>query len=216
MKTLVLLSGGLDSTVLLHKSCAEQGRENVEGIFFHYGQRHNKEFVMAQRQSVTLGIRLFECHCESLFIDFRNPMLGRGEIPKEAYKDGEVPSTFVPFRNGILLSIAAAYAYENKCNILGIAAHANDIAAAYPDCTPDFIAAMDRAVYEGTKGAVDVYAPFVYKTKADIVQLGSELGVDFRNTWSCYEGGERPCGQCATCIDRAEAFKKRGLIDHAV
>ena len=143
------------------------------------------------------------------------------DIPLESYAQqieethGEHPvSTYVPFRNGLFLSSAASIALSHDCSKIMYGAHADDAAgAAYPDCSLDFVNAMNQAIYLGSGNQLTIEAPFVSLTKADVVKKGLELGVPYELTWSCYEGGEKPCGKCGTCIDRRRAFELNGTID---
>jgi 7-cyano-7-deazaguanine synthase len=146
------------------------------------------------------------------------------EIPEESYADqirkteGEKPvSTYVPFRNGLFLSSAASIALSRDCSVIYYGAHADDSAgAAYPDCSPVFNNAMNEAIWEGSGHQLRIEAPFVNVSKADVVRMGLEIGVPYELTWSCYEGGEEPCGKCATCIDRAAAFAANHVEDPAL
>ena len=145
------------------------------------------------------------------------------EIPEEAYAeqltktDGKPVSTYVPFRNGLFLSSAASIALSKDCNVIFYGAHSDDAAgSAYPDCSHAFNQAMKDAIYLGSGNQVTIEAPFVNWTKADVVKKGLELNVPYELTWSCYEGGEKPCGKCGTCIDRAVAFEKNGVKDPAL
>jgi 7-cyano-7-deazaguanine synthase len=146
------------------------------------------------------------------------------EIPEESYADqirkteGEKPvSTYVPFRNGLFLSSAASIALSRDCSVIYYGAHADDSAgAAYPDCSPVFNNAMNEAIWEGSGHQLRIEAPFVNVSKADVVRMGLEIGVPYELTWSCYEGGEEPCGKCATCIDRAAAFAANNVEDPAL
>ncbi len=133
------------------------------------------------------------------------------EIPEESYAEqisktnGDKPvSTYVPFRNGLFLSSAASIALSKDCGVIYYGAHADDSAGfAYPDCSPVFNQAMNEAIWEGSGHQLKVEAPFVNVSKPEVVRIGLELGVPYELTWSCYEGGEKPCGKCGTCIDRA-------------
>lgn len=142
------------------------------------------------------------------------------EIPHESYAEqltqtnGKPVSTYVPFRNGLFLASAASIAISLDCGVIYYGAHADDAAGnAYPDCSQDFNNAMNSAITIGSGEQVHIEAPFVGLTKADVVKMGTELGVPYKLTWSCYEGGEKPCGKCGTCIDRTAAFEANGLID---
>lgn len=142
-------------------------------------------------------------------------------IPQESYAaqiektGGKAPvSTYVPFRNGLFLSSAASVALSNGCEKIMYGAHADDAAgAAYPDCSIQFVTAMNQSIVEGTGGQLRLEAPFVSVSKAEVVRTGLELGVPYELTWSCYEGGDKPCGVCGTCIDRKAAFEKNGVTD---
>ena len=145
------------------------------------------------------------------------------DIPKESYAEQleqsstSLVSTYVPFRNGLFLSSAASMALSLECSVLYYGAHHDDWAGnAYPDCSLDFVNAMNEAIVLGTGGELHMEAPFVQWSKADIVKKGLELNVPYELTWSCYEGGDKPCGVCATCIDRARAFELNGIIDPLV
>ena len=145
------------------------------------------------------------------------------EIPHESYAeqlkepDGSPVSTYVPFRNGLFLSSAASIALSKNCSVIYYGAHADDAAGnAYPDCSSAFHNAINEAIYQGSGGQLKVEAPFVSCTKAEVVKTGLELNVPYELTWSCYEGGEKPCGVCGTCIDRAEAFRLNGVKDPAL
>lgn len=143
-----------------------------------------------------------------------------GDIPNGSYEEQmkgrkeEPVSTYVPFRNGLFLSIASCVAMSRGCEAVVCGIHKDDAAGnAYPDCSIEFYNKMNKAVQEGTNGAVKLIAPFVDKTKADIVAEGLRLDVPYEMTWSCYKGGEKPCGKCGTCIDRIEAFRRNGAED---
>ena len=136
---------------------------------------------------------------------------------QQAAGDGGPVSTYVPFRNGLFLSSAASMALSLGCSVVYYGAHHDDWAGnAYPDCSLEFVEAMNRAIVEGTGGELRLEAPFVTWSKADIVREGLALGVPYELTWSCYEGGEAPCGRCATCLDRAAAFAANGVEDPAL
>lgn len=225
MKTLVLSSGGVDSTTALALAVKQFGRENVIALTVSYGQKHDKEVRAAKAVAEWYGV-------EQLFLDlslifrYSNCSLlkqSTEEIPEESYAeqmehgDGKPVSTYVPFRNGLFLSSAASIALSRDCSVIFYGAHADDAAgAAYPDCTPEFNRAIGEAIFEGSGKQLQIEAPFVRMTKAEIVKTGLELGVPYELTWSCYEGGETPCGKCGTCIDRAKAFAANGEEDPAL
>ena len=144
------------------------------------------------------------------------------DVPTGSYKEqqdehGEGPvSTYVPFRNGLFLSAAASLALSLDCGYIYYGAHADDAAGnAYPDCTETFYTSMGNAIFEGSGKECSLEAPFINSNKADVVREGLRLGGPYQLTWSCYEGGDRPCGHCGTCIDRQEAFRANGIEDPA-
>lgn len=222
-KVLVLASGGLDSTCLLHKAVKEYGADNVFALNMFYGQKHAKEHECFLWQLKRLGITHYRTlDLSPIFDGYKGCTLlqGGGDIPHESYaeqlakKPGTV-STYVPFRNGLFLSVAASIALQEGCGIMWYGAHADDAAGdAYPDCTPEFIEAMSNAIWEGTGQAVNMYGPWAKLNKAGVVAAGIAAGMtqeDFAHTWSCYEGGDEPCGKCGTCIDRKAALEANGL-----
>lgn len=224
MKALVLLSGGVDSTTCLGIAVDKYGSENVLALSVSYGQKHIKEIEAARQIASHYGVELLELDLSKMF-EFSNcSLLSKSdmEIPHEEYAkqleetDGAPVSTYVPFRNGLFLSSAAAIAVSRDCEEIYYGAHADDAAGnAYPDCSQAFNSAMGRAIYLGSGNMVKVAAPFVGKTKADVVGMGLKLKVPYELTWSCYEGGDKPCGSCGTCIDRKRAFELNGVKDPA-
>ena len=223
MKILVLSSGGVDSTTCLAMAVAEVGAENVLALSVYYGQKHDKEIQAAKKVAEYYGVRRMELDLSVIFAGSNCSLLKQSteDIPLESYAQqieethGEKPvSTYVPFRNGLFLSSAASIALSHGCSKIMYGAHADDAAgAAYPDCSVDFVNAMNQAIYLGSGNQLTIEAPFVSLTKAEVVKKGLELGVPYELTWSCYEGGEKPCGKCGTCIDRQRAFEKNGTID---
>lgn len=223
MKILVLSSGGVDSTTCLAMAVAEVGAENVLALSVYYGQKHDKEIQAAKKVAEYYGVERMELDLSVIFAGSNCSLLKQSteDIPLESYAQqieethGEKPvSTYVPFRNGLFLSSAASIALSHGCSKIMYGAHADDAAgAAYPDCSLDFVSAMNQAIYLGSGNQLTIEAPFVSLTKADVVKKGLELGVPYALTWSCYEGGEKPCGKCGTCIDRMRAFEKNGVVD---
>jgi len=145
------------------------------------------------------------------------------EIPEESYADqlkktdGKPVSTYVPFRNGLFLSSAASIALSKDCSVIYYGAHSDDAAGnAYPDCSDAFNEAMKSAIELGSGNQLTIEAPFVKWTKKDVVREGLRLHVPYELTWSCYEGGDKPCGKCGTCLDRAAAFAANGVKDPAL
>lgn len=225
-KVVVLMSGGIDSTTCLALAREHHSKENVIGLSLFYGQKHEKELISAREVAKFYGIKLIE-HDISSVMKFSNcPLLANSteKIKHESYAEqlkkmggsGTV-DTYVPFRNGVLISIAASIALQLGASAVIYGAHADDAAGrAYPDCTPEFVDNMRNAIKEGTAGKVTLCAPLLFWNKAEVVLAGSELGAPYKLTWSCYEGGDKPCGTCGTCIDRAAAFAKNGLVDPAL
>ncbi len=223
MKILVLSSGGVDSTTCLAMAVKEVGAENVLALSVYYGQKHDKEIQAAKKVAEYYGVQRMELDLSVIFAGSNCSLLKQSteDIPLESYAQqieethGEKPvSTYVPFRNGLFLSSAASIALSHGCSKIMYGAHADDAAgAAYPDCSLDFVNAMNQAIYLGSGNQLTIEAPFVSLTKADVVKKGLELGVPYELTWSCYEGGEKPCGKCGTCIDRQRAFELNGTVD---
>ena len=222
-KVLVICSGGLDSTVLLYKAIKEFGKGNVVVLTTYYGSKHNAyERKMLQWHLDHLRIDNFkELNLTAIYEDNTDSTLlkGNAEVEHSSYAEqtnGKDPvKTYVPFRNGIFLSIAAAEAMSWGCDYVWYGAHADDAAgAAYPDCSQEFVETMAKAISLGTANAVTIQAPFCRLNKAGVVSTGLAVGMtenEFRHTRSCYEDQPEPCRECATCRDRAAAFKENGL-----
>ena len=226
MRALVLSSGGVDSTTCLGLAVSQYGAENVTALAITYGQKHDKEVQAARAVSSHYGVELIELDLSLIFQYDTTCSLLTGsdtEIPRESYADqlkktdGKPVSTYVPFRNGLFLSSAASIALSKGCEVIYYGAHSDDAAGnAYPDCSEAFNKAMNDAIFLGSGNQLHIEAPFVRLTKADVVKIGLELGVPYELTWSCYEGGEEPCGVCGTCIDRQRAFELNGVKDPLV
>ncbi|MFZ4394741.1 MAG: 7-cyano-7-deazaguanine synthase QueC [Kiritimatiellia bacterium] len=212
MQTVVLISGGLDSTVALHDA-ATRGTV-VLGLSFDYASKHNaRELPCAAWQCAQLGIPHQIVRLDFINELFRSDLLqSGGEIPDGHYEDLSMRRTVVPFRNGIMLAVAAGVAESQGAQALVIAAHGGDHAI-YPDCRESFLGPMAEAIRAGTYANIEVQRPFVNRTKSDLVRRGKELRVDFSQTWSCYKGGNRHCGTCGTCVERREAFQLAGVPD---
>lgn len=212
MKVVVLLSGGMDSVTGLYE--AQRRHEVVGAVSFHYGSKHNdREIPFAAHHAGRLGVSHRVISLAFIGESFKSDLLqSGGEIPKGHYEEQSMKKTVVPFRNGIMLAIAAGVAESLEAHGIVIAAHAGDHAI-YPDCREDFMKAMGDAIRLGTYAEVEVLRPFIAMTKADIAARGHELGVDYAQTWSCYVGGETHCGECGTCVERREAFLLAGLPD---
>jgi 7-cyano-7-deazaguanine synthase len=214
MKTVVLASGGLDSTILLYY-LQEQGHE-LRALSVDYGQRHHRELQGAADVCRQAGVE----HRVADLSAIRPLLAGSAltddvDVPEGHYAAESMKATIVPNRNMILLSIAIGWAVSLKYDGIAYAAHAGDHPI-YPDCRPEFVDAMQAAAELCDWQKITIHRPFVDKTKADLVRLGDELNVPFSLTWSCYKGGEVHCGQCGTCVERKEAFKFAGVDDPTV
>ena len=226
MKALVLSSGGVDSTTALGLAVKKYGKENVIALSVSYGQKHTKEIEAAQKVAAFYGVEQLFMDLSKIFQYSNCSLLQQSteEIPEESYekqiektKGNKPVSTYVPFRNGLFLSAAASIALSKDCSVIYYGAHADDAAGfAYPDCSPTFNKAMNEAIFEGSGHQLKIEAPFVNINKASVVKMGLEIGVPYELTWSCYEGNDKPCGKCGTCIDRAAAFKANGISDPAL
>lgn len=222
MKALVLVSGGIDSTTCLALAVSKYGNKNVVGLSIYYGQRHDKEIQSADAVCNHYNVEHIKLDLSTMF-EFSNCSLlqhSNEEIPEDSYDkqlsqtNGKPVSTYVPFRNGLFLSSAAAIALSKDCSVIYYGAHADDAAGnAYPDCSPAFNNAMNSAIYEGSGKQLQIEAPFINLNKAGVVKMGLELGVPYELTWSCYEGHKKACGKCGTCIDRKNAFLANGVTD---
>ena len=208
--TLMVVSGGMDSTTMLY----EYARRIALAVTFNYGANHNaREIECARYNCDRLGIELIVVDLPFIGQLFESSLLrGAEAIPEGDYDDDNMRSTVVPFRNGIMLSIAAGLAESRGLKRLMIANHGGDHAI-YPDCRPGFIEAMSRAISEGTYEHLFISAPYTDITKADIARHGAALGIDYSHTYSCYKGGEKHCGRCGTCTERRQAFIDAGIPD---
>lgn len=222
MKALVLSSGGVDSTTCLGLAVNKYGKENVVALSMYYGQKHTKEIGAANKVAKYYDVEHISLDLSKIFEYSNCSLLSHSdeEVPKEAYSEqlkktkGKPVSTYVPFRNGLFLASAASIALSKECEVIYYGAHSDDAAgSAYPDCSEAFNNAMNEAIYEGSGKQLKIKAPFVNLTKSEVVKKGLELKVPYELTWSCYEGKEKPCGKCGTCIDRKKAFEKNGIKD---
>ncbi len=217
----VLLSGGLDSTTLLWYIFKYMGYtpKDITALTISYGQKHDKEIYHARIVAKRAGVAFRSVDLTSVFNDIKRcSLLGHSieELPTGTYADQltvGIPSTYVPFRNGIFLSVAAAVAYDLGASHIFYGAHSNDGQNGYPDCSKTFAACISSAIAQGTGKQVFLSTPFIDWTKREIVRAGINLKVPFALTWSCYEGGDEPCRKCATCIERMKAFEDCGVSD---
>lgn len=208
--SVIIVSGGMDSITLLH----DYKDRIALGISFDYGSNHNaKEIPFAELHCKRLGVKHITIPLEFMHKYFKSSLLeGADAIPEGHYEDENMKSTVVPFRNGIMLAIAAGIAESNGLDHVMIANHGGDHAI-YPDCRPEFISAMSSATSAGSYNGVTVIAPYTSITKGDIARRGKELGIDYTETWSCYKGGDKHCGKCGTCVERKEALRDAGIED---
>ena len=224
-KAIVLSSGGVDSSTCLSLAVNEYGKGNVVSVSIFYGQKHKKELECARKISTFYGIEHYEFDLSSIMqyskcslLSYSSSEIAHSTYEEQVKKDdsGKV-ATYVPFRNGLMLSVCASLAqsiFEDDETDILIGAHEDDaIVNAYADCSVEFIDTISKSITIGTYGKVKVVAPFYKTNKAAIVKKGLELGTPYEMTWSCYEGGEKPCGKCATCIDRQKAFAANGIVE---
>jgi 7-cyano-7-deazaguanine synthase len=211
-KVVVLCSVGMDSVTDLY--AAYEDHKVVESLSFHYGSKHNdREIPFAQWHSEHLGVPHHKIDLDFIGEQFDSDLLKKGgEIPKRHYEEESMKKTVVPFRNGIMLSIAAGFAESKGAQGLVIAAHSGDHAI-YPDCREGFMQAMGDAIRLGTYAEIELLRPFINTDKAGIAEMGNNMEIDFSKTWSCYVGGEVHCGECGTCVERREAFILSGVLD---
>jgi len=216
-KAVVLFSGGLDSTTLLYYVKSRGLKAHC--LIFDYGQRHVKEIEHAKRLAR-------KNHCPFQVVKIALPWQGSSLLDKsmrlpqlQKINPKEIPSTYVPARNIIFLSFAVSYAEAIHADAVFIGANAIDYSG-YPDCRPEFLHAFQRAVKKGLKTGVQgrgihIYAPLLRKTKAQIIRLGKKLNVPYHLTWSCYQGGKKPCGKCDSCFLRRRGFEEAGIKDES-
>lgn len=223
MNSVVLLSGGLDSTVTMGIALDHEDRV-VYPLIFDYGQRHRREvhsaldvFAWYRRKYQD---RVFPAKIVTLPNVFHSSLTGTSLLPKNRHIDDSIPTTYVPARNSIFLAFAASYAESMMCNEIWVGFNAIDYSG-YPDCRPEYVEAMGKALALGTKRGVEgnpirIKAPIIAWSKSEIVQHGIVLEMPIELTWSCYEGGEKPCSECDSCVIRAAAFKVVGVEDGAL
>ncbi len=210
--SIVLFSGGLDSATLLYY--VRRKYPNPLAMVFLYGQRHKRELDSAMAVARRAGVKVKKVRVP--FPEVGSALL-QPELKLPSRLTNEIPITYVPARNIVFLSLALAYAEAYGIDKIFIGVNAIDYSG-YPDCRPEFIRAFNRVIKVGTKAGVEgrpvkVMAPFVNLTKADIIRIGTSLGVPYELTWSCYAGGERPCGRCDSCRLRAKGFREAGIDD---
>lgn len=210
-RVVVIYSGGMDSFTLLHRALA-QGHD-VHALSFDYGQRHVRELQVAATVCEQLGL-------PHKVIDIRamkavmagSALTGGGEVPEGHYEEESMKSTVVPNRNMILLSLATGYAVTVEADAVWFGAHGGDHAI-YPDCRPEFVEKMDAVCRIANYEPVRVEAPYIHASKTDILADGLAMGLDYSQTWTCYNGREKACGVCGSCVERLEAFAAHGMTD---
>ena len=204
MKALLIYSGGLDSTTLLY----EYKDSIALAVTFDYGSKHNaREIAYARENCKRLGVKHLVMPLGFIGQYFKSDLLlSGGDIPEGSYADENMKSTVVPFRNGIMLAIAAGLAESYGLDTVMMANHGGDHAI-YPDCRPEFVEGMDKAIQAGTYEGIRLVSPYCDITKRDIALRGKAIGLDYSLTYSCYKGGEKHCGKCGTCIERKEALE---------
>lgn len=200
----------MDSTTLLY----DYQERIALAVSFDYGSNHNaRELPFARLHCERLGIPHIVIPLDFMSQYFRSSLLsGADDIPEGHYADENMKSTVVPFRNGIMLAIAAGMAESRDLQYIMMANHGGDHTI-YPDCRPEFVEAFDAAARAGTYNGVRLSSPYTHLTKGQIASRGRELGIDYGETWSCYKGGERHCGKCGTCVERKEALAAAGIPD---
>lgn len=206
-KVVLIYSGGMDSTVLLYELVLSRGPENILAISFDYKSKHNdQEFKRAKATTSLLGVKHIRIDLSTVSKHLKSNLLkSGGAIPEGHYAEANMKKTVVPFRNGIMLSIACGVGESWGAKFVAIGNHAGDHAI-YPDCRATFIESMSEAMAYGTYESVKILSPFKFMSKADIADRGHDLGVDWTKSYSCYKGGKIHCGKCSTCYERREAF----------
>lgn len=225
MKAIILSSGGIDSTVCIAMAIKKYGKDNVSSISVFYGQKHKKEILAARKIAQYYGLTHYEIDLSNIFKFTNSTLIQTSDnlLLKQNYKNEQkkysdgIIGSYVPFRNGVMISAIAAIemsVLKDDYAVIYVGVHSSD--HAYADCSKDFISAMNKAVYEGTYRKIQIQAPLLNKTKTEVVKIGLELNTPYQYTWSCYEGGEKPCLKCASCLDRLKAFEANGIKDPAL
>lgn len=211
--SIIVVSGGMDSITLLY----DYKDRIALAVSFDYGSNHNaKELPLAEMHCKRLGIPHITIPLMFMKDYFKSSLLeGAEAIPEGNYDEENMKSTVVPFRNGIMLSVACGLAETHHLKHVMMANHSGDHTI-YPDCRPGFVSSMSAAIQAGTYDGVDIVAPYTNITKADIARIGKRLGIDYSETWSCYKGDEHHCGKCGTCRERREALAEAGIDDTTV
>lgn len=208
--SVIILSGGMDSTTMLYDYC----HRIALAVTFNYGSNHNeREIECARKHCQSLGIEHIVIPLDFMAKYFESSLLSGAEsIPEGNYNESNMKSTVVPFRNGIMLSIACGLAESRHLTTVMMANHSGDHTI-YPDCRPEFVESMSSAMRAGTYDNICIFAPYTNLTKGEIAAIGKRIGLDYSTTYSCYKGGEKHCGVCGTCVERKEALAQAGIID---
>ena len=211
--SLLVFSGGMDSTTMLY----EFVQRIAMAVSFVYGSNHNqREIACARLHCERLGVPHLVIPLGFMAQHFHSSLLeGADAVPDGDYNADNMRSTVVPFRNGIMLSVAAGLAETHGLAHVMLANHAGDHAI-YPDCRPAFVEAMSNAIMAGTYDGITLLAPYTNLSKAQIAMRGKQFSIDYSETYSCYKGKEHHCGTCGTCIERREALREAGIIDNTV
>ena len=210
-KAVVIYSGGMDSFTILNRALGEG--HDVYALTFDYGQKHKKEIRYAESVCQELGIshRIIDITAINQLLQ-SSSLTSDKAIPEGHYEAANMKSTVVPNRNMILLSLAIGYAVDIGSNKVFYGAHSGDHAI-YPDCRPDFVHAMNRVAKLANYEPVDIVTPYLNGDKIEILADGLKMGLDYGKTWTCYNGREKACGKCGSCVERLEAFEKNGAVD---
>ncbi len=219
-RAVVLLSGGLDSTTLLHYVIKKLGYDEIHALTVLYGQKHQREIEMADWQcnhlAEVVDWKTIDIALLSELVEGASALTDDNiEVPALDTLDQDAltqPPTYVPNRNMIMLSLAAAYAESKGCEEIFYGAQAQD-EYGYWDCTQEFIDRINDVLNLNRRNKVLIRAPFVNLRKSEELAIGLELGIDYAHTWTCYRGGEKACGECPTCVERLKAFRELNAND---
>jgi len=210
-KIIVVYSGGLDSFTLLNEA-VDMGHD-VSTISFDYGQKHKRELDSVRKFCLQESIDHKVVDISSIKEIFSGSSLTDDlEIPKGHYEDESMQSTVVPNRNMILISLALGYAVTKEAKEVWFGAHSGDHAI-YPDCRPEFVEKMDAVARISNYEPISVKAPYILKSKSEILKIGLSMNLDYALTWTCYEGGDLACGTCGACHERLESFADQNATD---
>ena len=212
MKIIHILSGGLDSTVALYY--LKQKHQIVAALTFDYGQRHRREIESAKKicKLLKLSHHIIDITNLNQFLQGSSLTTKKIATPHGHYQKLTMKKTIVPNRNATMINLAAGYAISQKIFALSLGVHSGDHYI-YPDCRPGFIKSQEKTLSLANDCKFNIITPFLHQDKAKIIQIGHELKVPFHLTWTCYEGGKKPCNKCGSCIERKEAFRHNNLPD---